>query len=41
MTTFKGKPFDRASLESVMKVPLPLISCCAALRCTLLPVESY
>lgn len=30
MTTFKGKPFDRASLESVMKVLFPLISCCAA-----------
>ena len=37
MTTFKGKPFDRASLESVMKVPFPLILSlvlrCAALRC--------
>ena len=37
MTTFKGKPFDRASLESVMKV----CACTAptAVRCAL--CESY
>ena len=35
MTTFKGKPFDRASLESVMKVLFPphIVLRCTALCC--------
>ncbi len=35
MTTFKGKPFDRASLESVMKV------CLHSLFAIMRRVESY